>query len=595
MTPTSTQCNQDDDASRTEQQAVTPLTPPSTFSPKKVQKSHRKKSSSVSASTLKAIDDDRTREGRLIQRADSHDTSASAAAIRNGDDRSEPVSHSPEFQVPMPDSNPAHSTSSQSHSSTPAFVQLSPTPTSGSPGSLGLTHSSDMLSEVALPQGQAHIHALRSQNPVRDHYDSHGSIDWSAHWPDSHHGGGDGQPAEYPQPGREPARGCCSSKTIQVPPPATGGSSYCSKKSNQRGVETQRAFASPVDGPIQTNNGRILGMSPFESNSKQLPTSHQHHQLNGSLHLNQSINRQMPLPALSIPCNTMQDPLTAEELAIIQKNPAIFRQTITSLALAGMLGNTLPSRNSMGMGPAHNCHCGESCNCLGCASHPYNQTTMNFVRSLSAVQEETDESGKAGELVHERHPSYMGNQGQQRFATTASHPGISNGDVSRPEQGNLQMANKHSVSGEASGLYPNSSMSLSGNSDVAFNPAPEHRLDDLMMHGTQDVDEDLEHQSISPSAFFHVDYPISCAENEGQCFCGESCTCVGCAVHAPQNHTSPAERPTHPNGALSNGRDNRSSIANQIGRQQDPMVGDEIDAFTNNLLMHRTMGLNSGF
>jgi hypothetical protein len=60
-----------------------------------------------------------------------------------------------------------------------------------------------------------------------------------------------------------------------------------------------------------------------------------------------------------------------------------------------------------------------------------------------------------------------------------------------------------------------------------------------------------EEESISPSAYFHVDYPIGgCTEEKDGCLCDEGCTCVGCLTHGGHDGVEFAGFPTDLGGVL---------------------------------------------
>jgi hypothetical protein len=65
-----------------------------------------------------------------------------------------------------------------------------------------------------------------------------------------------------------------------------------------------------------------------------------------------------------------------------------------------------------------------------------------------------------------------------------------------------------------------------------------------------DIEND-EEESISPSAYVHVDYAIrGCTEEIDGCLCGEGCTCVGCLTHGGHDGVELAEFPTNLGGSL---------------------------------------------
>ncbi|KAI1091061.1 hypothetical protein F5B19DRAFT_460183 [Rostrohypoxylon terebratum] len=72
-----------------------------------------------------------------------------------------------------------------------------------------------------------------------------------------------------------------------------------------------------------------------------------------------------------------------------------------------LMANLLPQSNG---GPGytnHVCDCGPGCECLGCASHPYNQVSIQYVREAMALQESMS-SGSANTPTPIADPSLVG-------------------------------------------------------------------------------------------------------------------------------------------------------------------------------------------
>lgn len=145
---------------------------------------------------------------------------------------------------------------------------------------------------------------------------------------------------------------------------------------------------------------------------------------------------------------------------------------------------------------SHQCSCGDSCQCVGCAAHPYNEATQNYVRSAwSTVMEDVHKTrlevnidGQANK-GHEQQPSHARNG-----ATTP-------------------------VKNHAEG--------------TVSPPAPQTPSD-----GTSGVGEE---QTLSANDFFFVSYPFdSCAGDTASCPCGDDCQCIGCVIHS---NPGPEEAP----------------------------------------------------
>ncbi|KAI9823762.1 MAG: hypothetical protein M1832_002319 [Thelocarpon impressellum] len=230
--------------------------------------------------------------------------------------------------------------------------------------------------------------------------------------------------------------------------------------------------------------------------------------------------------------STFQHPLTPDELAFLQRNPQLFSRSVPVPAFVGPPSQPPPATPSDASTP-HNCNCGNSCNCLGCAAHPYNRRTMTFVQSLNDIMEEAvQQLGPVGgpqalgspvsfdpAMVSGQFSGYplagSSNGWPQAVATDGQWPAMQPGRASGPPHTLGEYPDVHTRSRDEAREVAARSMSV-------------------------DEDNNTDEQSISPTAFFHVNYPSgSCAEDENVCFCGDGCTCVGCIVHT-RRHDAPA-------------------------------------------------------
>jgi hypothetical protein len=148
---------------------------------------------------------------------------------------------------------------------------------------------------------------------------------------------------------------------------------------------------------------------------------------------------------------------------------------------------------------SHQCTCGDSCQCVGCAAHPYNEATQNYVRSAwSSMMEE----------------------GQKSHAQANSNGSRLDG---RPNGG-------HGTNGEMEESAKTSSNGtttpVKTNGDGTWSPvAPQTPSD-----AASGVSEE---QALSASDFFFVSYPFgdTCAGETSSCLCGDDCQCIGCTIH----------------------------------------------------------------
>lgn len=131
----------------------------------------------------------------------------------------------------------------------------------------------------------------------------------------------------------------------------------------------------------------------------------------------------------------------------------------------------------------HTCNCGDSCQCVGCAAHPYNDATQDYVRSAwssMAVEHRLTESYTNGSAsIEPGQPATNGANTETASSPTANTP----------------------------------SSSTSGAGDE---------------------------QNLSATDFFFVTYPFAtCGGDTESCLCGDDCQCLGCTIHSQgSRHTS---------------------------------------------------------
>lgn len=122
----------------------------------------------------------------------------------------------------------------------------------------------------------------------------------------------------------------------------------------------------------------------------------------------------------------------------------------------------------------HTCGCGDGCQCIGCAAHPYNDATKDHVRS-----------------------AWIGQESNEGYTNEMS---TSNESIS--------------ASTQSQGIDPTSS-------SAAHTPP-------------SSTSGNLEEQVLSAADFFFVDYNLTsdmCGGSTATCPCGDDCECPGCDVH----------------------------------------------------------------
>lgn len=134
----------------------------------------------------------------------------------------------------------------------------------------------------------------------------------------------------------------------------------------------------------------------------------------------------------------------------------------------------------------HICHCGDGCQCLGCASHPFNNTTRQHVQEMGLIV------GINGEEQNRHTP----------YSTNAA-----------PTPLDYSVTAMNHYSGQTH------SHQMGGGYSPHLGYAPDHFME--------------------PSQYYTLEYPVglpsSCSDVTGSCQCGNDCSCVGCLTHSGHN------------------------------------------------------------
>ncbi|CAG7916632.1 unnamed protein product [Penicillium olsonii] len=152
--------------------------------------------------------------------------------------------------------------------------------------------------------------------------------------------------------------------------------------------------------------------------------------------------------------------------------------------------------------PCHECSCGEDCQCLGCASHPFNTTTRKHVQEMGAmITFNGDETNSDAMNPYQPAPFQAGPPSNAFPYLMRNGPSLDHG------------FQPHSYNGYAD---PNSALP-NGYSSLATN----HHMNQQLMH---------------PSEYYTLEYPVglpsACSDVTGSCQCGNDCSCVGCLTHS---------------------------------------------------------------
>ncbi|KAI9644467.1 hypothetical protein NHQ30_006488 [Ciborinia camelliae] len=189
--------------------------------------------------------------------------------------------------------------------------------------------------------------------------------------------------------------------------------------------------------------------------------------------------------------------------------PAAWRQGVRDMNYNHIQGQQSISTTPLTFGPnplpqnletVHTCGCGDSCQCVGCAAHPYNDATRQHVFSAwESMQVEAE------------------------------------------------MYNNGHANGRMDGNGKNTPTSTQTQDMIKENPtSPPPATPSSTTSGT------AEEQNLSASDFFFVNYPFTaddgCGGDTHSCPCGDDCQCLGCTIHRVPDVPCPGEKNACPCG-----------------------------------------------
>ncbi|KAL1998492.1 hypothetical protein VTN02DRAFT_6081 [Thermoascus thermophilus] len=171
----------------------------------------------------------------------------------------------------------------------------------------------------------------------------------------------------------------------------------------------------------------------------------------------------------------------------------------------------------------HECNCGDDCQCLGCATHPFNDTTRQHIQQMGymmALREE-DENSEGSDGC--RNTPVAGPMSPTAF----NYPALAENNPPTERD--------------------NSQESVKGFSGQNATPS----FDNAFTASTHPAGQPL----MQPSQYYTVEYPVGllnpCSDVTGTCQCGNDCSCDGCLTHS--GHTATTSLQPGPPMALSFG------------------------------------------
>lgn len=212
-----------------------------------------------------------------------------------------------------------------------------------------------------------------------------------------------------------------------------------------------------------------------------------------------------------------------------QWGPSVFGPSVQQLFPAGSVSYGADASK-------HECSCGDDCQCLGCASHPFNNTTRQHILEMGYMMT-------------------IGEGGESPDALDGSRTTPVSGPMSPPLFGYpAATQTATTVGGSCCGQTAHEQRRPSNFDYELPTPNPTHYNSGHLMQ---------------PSEYYEVEYPVplpdACSDMTGTCQCDSDCNCVGCLTHSGHNgmpledppestnagveeYSALSQQPSHPEG-----------------------------------------------
>ena len=172
--------------------------------------------------------------------------------------------------------------------------------------------------------------------------------------------------------------------------------------------------------------------------------------------------------------------------------------------------NSYAPATSAGGDACQDCQCGDDCQCLGCAAHPFNNRTRQHVQEMGVLMSFDGEDLSTEAMAKPWKPQYS-------LHSTPAPMSLQNFMQQPPPMSHGMHQNQNPYESYSD---PNSAMPSGYSSPL---PAG-HQLDQQLMH---------------PSEYLTLEYPVglpsACSDITGSCQCGNDCSCFGCVTHSGHN------------------------------------------------------------
>lgn len=308
---------------------------------------------------------------------------------------------------------------------------------------------------------------------------------------------------------------CCSQKPPPVPPPvapATGGS-CCSGKTTPAVPNILSSAKEPTASQSQWNDMSFMNFSaPQNSWQSPMASSQGSFMQPYGMHDGQMQSFYM---------NNYTPDVSSTSYSNLMNGLGITQPNLSPYTTSTPQNST--HTPTPGGDICHDCKCGDECQCLGCAAHPFNNTTRQHVQEMGVMMtfDPDEHTPEAIANTYQSPPSFRGSTAPTplNFFMQQS-PSMDHG------------AHQNSFDPYTD---PSSTMPSGFSSPLPTGPA---------------FKQPLMHQSEYYTLEYPVGIPSACSDITGSCQCGNDCSCVGCLTHSGHNGVAleaPIPEPTMPN------------------------------------------------
>ncbi len=208
------------------------------------------------------------------------------------------------------------------------------------------------------------------------------------------------------------------------------------------------------------------------------------------------------------------------------------------------------------------CLCGDACQCLGCAVHPYNEAMQAHVRAIySQMDAKKSEPASPANVQSPDTFWTLPNQASENFSMSA----LTQSRLVPAVQGQKSCCDsKKAPEAVIEGVTEVKTESQSPSPPAFATPTLSINNSPMIQSGSDgDLQQELQQLDGNDYMFFDYDVGDGCSGEQAGCACGPDCECIGCIIHGNDSSVSSGEGIPTP-VLQAHGGSNRSSSGEGI-------------------------------